>query len=182
MVSYRTTGSLWPIAAIFLLLVGVSATQAGQHTRRNAESTEHGGLQSRKLPRPNARNSDKADPSTLRSRVRTKHGRLGKSLPDFVTVATKKGSYRGKVFNVLETRVAGFLGMRYAESPAGRLRFRKPVPVKKWPKNGDATSYPKSCFQWTDTTFGEGKLLTNYSIRFHSPQIHSIIVTLRIAK
>lgn len=156
MVSYRIIGILWATAAILLLFMRISASEAGRHTRRNAESTGYDDLKSRKSARTNSRTSNKDGQPNTRNRGRPKHERPGKSLPDFVAVRTKKGSYRGKVYNILETRVAGFLGMRYGESAAGRKRFRKPEPATKWSEIRDATSYPRSCFQWTDNTFGEG--------------------------
>ncbi len=53
------------------------------------------------------------------------------------TVATKYGMLRGQV----RDGVVGFLGIPYAASPTGALRFRAPVPPEPWDGTRDAIAY-----------------------------------------
>ena len=53
------------------------------------------------------------------------------------TVATKYGMLRGQV----RDGVVGFLGILYAASPTGALRFRAPVPPEPWDGTRDAIAY-----------------------------------------
>lgn len=40
-----------------------------------------------------------------------------------------------------------FRGIRYGKAPVGALRFRKPIPVKKWANTYDATKFGSACPQ-----------------------------------
>ena len=67
---------------------------------------------------------------------------------NIVSVRIKSGLINGK----RETSVDGkqlnvFKGIPYAEPPIGDLRFKKPLPVKNWPKSIDAFDLPKYCYQ-----------------------------------
>ena len=101
-----------------------------------------------------------------------------KSRSNYLFVELEKGKYRGKILNILDTRVGAFLGMRYGQSAAGDMRFRKPKPVTKWQRVHNALEYPNSCYQWIDNTFGEGK-----RYQLHSPvrvfQLCNCIITSR---
>ncbi|CAG2115242.1 unnamed protein product, partial [Medioppia subpectinata] len=50
-----------------------------------------------------------------------------------------------QVFN--GTEVDTYLGIPYAEPPVGDLRFRRPVPAKKWSKPLDTIKWPNACYQ-----------------------------------
>ena len=67
---------------------------------------------------------------------------------NIVSVRLKDVLINGKI----ETSVDGkqlnvFKGIPYAEPPIGELRFRKPLPVKKWPEVIDAYNWPNVCYQ-----------------------------------
>ncbi|CAG2109778.1 unnamed protein product [Medioppia subpectinata] len=64
-----------------------------------------------------------------------------------VSVSIENGVINGftQVFN--GTEVESYLGIPYAEPPVGDLRFRRPVPAKKWTKPLDTTKWPKACYQ-----------------------------------
>ncbi len=53
------------------------------------------------------------------------------------TIATKYGTVRGQV----RDGVVSFLGITYASSPTGRLRFKAPVPPEPWNGVRDAIGY-----------------------------------------
>jgi len=53
------------------------------------------------------------------------------------TVATKYGKLRGQV----RDGIASYLGIPFAASPTGRLRFQAPVPPEPWTGVRDATAY-----------------------------------------
>ncbi|XP_039250266.1 cholinesterase-like [Styela clava] len=76
---------------------------------------------------------------------------------DEIIVKLQKGKYRGRLTEVLSnTKIATFLGMRYAEAPKNEMRFKKPVPVNKWNGIRDAQEYGSTCYQWRDNTFEPG--------------------------
>jgi hypothetical protein len=43
-----------------------------------------------------------------------------------------------------------FRGIRYGKPPVGPLRFKQPVPVKKWEDTLDATTFGASCPQFVN--------------------------------
>lgn len=57
---------------------------------------------------------------------------------------------------VLKTRkgldIQAFLGIPYAESPEGNLRFKPPMPNKQWQETKDATKFGPVCMQLYDGT------------------------------
>lgn len=71
---------------------------------------------------------------------------------DFI-VTTKTGRVRGLSLPVLGGTVTAFLGIPYAQPPLGKLRFKKPQPLSKWPGIHNATKYASSCYQIIDQTF-----------------------------
>lgn len=52
-------------------------------------------------------------------------------------------------------RVNAWLGIPYGEKPIGKMRFKRPAPVKSWKGIYDATELPNSCFQLYDTVITE---------------------------
>ena len=63
-----------------------------------------------------------------------------------LTVKTAQGAVRGKLINDGEVRA--FLGISYAASPVGDLRFKAPQPPAKWTGVRDATAFAARCPQW----------------------------------
>ena len=61
-------------------------------------------------------------------------------------VRTNEGPVRGFVAN----GVATFLGIPYAASPVGKLRWQPPHPVKRWGSPLDATEFANTCPQVTE--------------------------------
>ncbi|KAM5291822.1 LOW QUALITY PROTEIN: cholinesterase [Ctenodactylus gundi] len=70
-----------------------------------------------------------------------------------IIITTKSGKVRGRNLPVLGGSVTAFLGIPYAQPPLGKLRFKKPQPVKKWSEIWNATEYANSCYQNTDQSF-----------------------------
>lgn len=75
---------------------------------------------------------------------------------DPLLIKTTKGFVRG----VTQTTPTGktvdaFLGIPYAMPPVGKYRFRHPKPVDPWPGVFNASTRPNSCYQVSDTFFGE---------------------------
>uniref|UniRef100_A0A023GNE1 Carboxylic ester hydrolase n=1 Tax=Amblyomma triste TaxID=251400 RepID=A0A023GNE1_AMBTT len=70
------------------------------------------------------------------------------SSPSYVTARTTNGQVRGQLLDVDGVSVAQYLGIRYAEAPVGRLRYRKPVPAQPWhPETLDALEFASPCAQ-----------------------------------
>lgn len=89
---------------------------------------------------------------------------LGRSGPssdtkhDSLLIRTSKGYVRGMTQrSATGKKVDVFLGIPYAKPPTGKYRFRHPIPVDKWDGVFNATEKPPSCFQITDTFFGDFK-------------------------
>ncbi|KAL1453062.1 hypothetical protein WDU94_007237 [Cyamophila willieti] len=62
---------------------------------------------------------------------------------DPLLIETKSGKVRGYAKEVLGREVHIFTGIPFAKPPIGNLRFKKPVPIGRWPGNFiDATHYP----------------------------------------
>ena len=62
------------------------------------------------------------------------------------TVETEAGAVMGKMESLpLGKSAFEYLGIPYAESPVGDLRFADPKPAKTWTGIRDATSYGKAC-------------------------------------
>lgn len=61
---------------------------------------------------------------------------------------TKNGPVRGRFVRPGERPVVEFLGIPYAESPVGPLRFKNPTPLRtQWQKPIEATRYAPYCLQ-----------------------------------
>ena len=61
-------------------------------------------------------------------------------------VQTESGAVVGMVENLPNGKIAHqYLGIPYAEPPAGDLRFTDPKPVKPWSGTKQATEYGASC-------------------------------------
>uniref|UniRef100_F1KZR3 Carboxylic ester hydrolase n=1 Tax=Ascaris suum TaxID=6253 RepID=F1KZR3_ASCSU len=65
---------------------------------------------------------------------------------DFTLRILSGGKIRGRQV-ITEQNVSGyqFLGIPYAEPPIANLRYRKPIPIKKWENVIDTTEYKQSC-------------------------------------
>ena len=75
---------------------------------------------------------------------------------DDLIVKTDKGLVRGiRVVSPTGKKADAFLGIPYAQPPIGKYRFRHPKPIDPWPGVFNATQVPNSCYQVTDTFFGE---------------------------
>ncbi|XP_077961162.1 cholinesterase [Gasterosteus aculeatus] len=72
---------------------------------------------------------------------------------DDLVIDTEHGKVRGKLLSVLGGNVRAFLGIPYGKPPLGKLRFSAPQPVDSWTGVKDATQFPNSCYQISDTTF-----------------------------
>ncbi|XP_026685281.1 acetylcholinesterase-like [Diaphorina citri] len=66
---------------------------------------------------------------------------------DPLLIETKSGPVRGYSKEVLGREVHIFTGIPFAKPPLGNLRFKKPVPIGRWPGFIDATKLPNSCYQ-----------------------------------
>ncbi|XP_054833018.1 acetylcholinesterase-like [Eublepharis macularius] len=62
-------------------------------------------------------------------------------------VVTSSGLVRGRRLTTSSGMVTAFLGIPYAESPVGNLRFQKPRPHQPWNHTLEATSFGNSCYQ-----------------------------------
>lgn len=62
-------------------------------------------------------------------------------------VETDQGKIVGKLKRFDEGDINYFLAIPYAEPPLGPLRFKRPIPVKKWDKVLKATNLPLPCYQ-----------------------------------
>uniref|UniRef100_A0A670YMM5 Carboxylic ester hydrolase n=1 Tax=Pseudonaja textilis TaxID=8673 RepID=A0A670YMM5_PSETE len=78
------------------------------------------------------------------------------ALPAYhLEVNTKYGRLRGKLAGVegVDKPVKSFLGVPFAKSPTGSLRFSSPQPAEPWSYVRDCTSQPPMCLQdlgWLD--------------------------------
>ncbi|KAH8023465.1 hypothetical protein HPB51_014714 [Rhipicephalus microplus] len=75
----------------------------------------------------------------------------GISTLDPPIVHTTSGSVAGRRLHLEHGDVDAFLGIPYATPPIGRLRFRKPLPVKPWKGVLNSTKKTMACWQ-TDFT------------------------------
>ena len=64
---------------------------------------------------------------------------------DPLTVKTELGKAHGKTIN--DGKVNAFLGLPYAASPAGDMRWKAPAPPAKWAGERDATKFGPHCAQ-----------------------------------
>lgn len=60
-----------------------------------------------------------------------------------IVVDTPSGAIEGRTFECHHE----FLGIRYAQPPVGALRFRPPVPARRWTGTYDATTFGARCVQ-----------------------------------
>jgi para-nitrobenzyl esterase len=67
------------------------------------------------------------------------------SYADSLTVKTAQGTAQGKTIN--DGKVKAFLGLPYAASPVGELRWKAPELPAKWNGTRDATNYGAHCAQ-----------------------------------
>jgi len=74
-----------------------------------------------------------------------------------LVVSTRCGRVRGRRSYIpsLGRNVDEFLGIPFAQPPIGELRFRHPLPVRPWRGVRNATALPASCYQKSDTDFGD---------------------------
>ncbi|VDO94002.1 unnamed protein product [Soboliphyme baturini] len=70
-----------------------------------------------------------------------------------IDVRTNSGLVRGLLSNVRGTEVASFLGVPYARSPEGELRFRPPQKIDPWSGVKEVTQLATACHQTKDTAF-----------------------------
>jgi para-nitrobenzyl esterase len=76
---------------------------------------------------------------------------------DSLAVKTEQGKAQGKTIN--DGKVRAFLGLPYAASPVGDLRWKAPQPPAKWKGERDATKYGAHCSQgrvFDDMVFEDG--------------------------
>lgn len=66
---------------------------------------------------------------------------------EYTVVVTRSGPIQGKRHMTASGMVTAFLGIPYAESPVGKLRFQKPCPHQPWNHILEATSFGNSCHQ-----------------------------------
>lgn len=66
---------------------------------------------------------------------------------DDVLVKTKQGDIAGERVTIDGHVVYRYVGVPFAEPPLGKLRFRRPSPVKAWKGVLNATKYTPSCMQ-----------------------------------
>jgi para-nitrobenzyl esterase len=64
---------------------------------------------------------------------------------DPLTVKTDQGKVKGKTIN--DGKVKAFLGLPYAASPAGDMRWKAPAAPSKWTGERDATKFGPHCAQ-----------------------------------
>ncbi|XP_031628698.1 esterase B1-like [Contarinia nasturtii] len=79
------------------------------------------------------------------------------------TVVTKSGPIRGKLQSTiwLNKPYYSFRGIPYAKPPVGKLRFKAPEPIEKWPKTIDAYDYGSWCAQVSKHPTSENCLFLN---------------------
>lgn len=70
-------------------------------------------------------------------------------------VETNTGDVLGKVMNVNGKLVEAYLGIPFAESPVGNLRFRAPVAKQPWNGILNGTFFGVGCYMIPDDTFGD---------------------------
>ncbi|GAU90211.1 hypothetical protein RvY_02661 [Ramazzottius varieornatus] len=90
------------------------------------------------------------------------------NLEDLTLVNSTLGYIRGRsVVAPNGKSVDEYLGIPFAEPPVGQLRFRKPVPKKKWEGIHNAWTQPNSCMQIIDTYLGDfsGSTMWNANTR-----------------
>lgn len=64
------------------------------------------------------------------------------------TVKTTTGNVRGVTLQTPDGKeVEAFLGIPYAEPPIGKLRFERPLPIRPWEGEYNATFLPPPCYQ-----------------------------------
>ncbi|KAK9883520.1 hypothetical protein WA026_001696 [Henosepilachna vigintioctopunctata] len=77
-------------------------------------------------------------------------------------VNTTLGTYRGSILrNTFQKTIFSFRGIKYAEAPIDKLRFKSPVPVKKHLEIYNATEDKPLCPQPTDDPISEDCLYLN---------------------
>ncbi|KAH6929811.1 hypothetical protein HPB50_005962 [Hyalomma asiaticum] len=64
-----------------------------------------------------------------------------------VVVKTKQGHIAGQRVTIDGHTIYRYIGVPFAEPPLGKLRFRRPQPLKPWKGVLNATSYTPSCMQ-----------------------------------
>ncbi|XP_013780687.2 acetylcholinesterase-like [Limulus polyphemus] len=70
-------------------------------------------------------------------------------------IRTNKGLVRGKTTKAVTGKLVDvYLGIPYAKPPVGEYRFRHPKPIDPWDDIFNATEKPNTCFQISDTFFG----------------------------
>ena len=77
--------------------------------------------------------------------------------PNKVTVEVQQGRIRGKILDVGGKKVNTFLGVKYAEAPLGKRRYKVAEKAHRWEGVKEATEYEKNCYQWRDNSFDSDK-------------------------
>ncbi|EGD82665.1 hypothetical protein PTSG_11995 [Salpingoeca rosetta] len=83
----------------------------------------------------------------------------GEVISDTTIIHTAAGDVIGK--NLEDHDVTAFMGIPYAQMPAGRRRFAPPVPKQPWKGVMQATEYGDTCYTAGDVHFGNSGLPTS---------------------
>jgi para-nitrobenzyl esterase len=86
-------------------------------------------------------------------------------------VQTTGGQLRGVA---MANGGAKFLGIPYAQAPVGDLRWREPLPAKRWSGVRDANAFGAPCAQWADA---EGDWNWNFARSSHEDCLYLNVIT-----
>ncbi|XP_066252975.1 juvenile hormone esterase-like isoform X1 [Euwallacea similis] len=75
---------------------------------------------------------------------------LGQNIRGYLHIKVENGLLKGLINHLKDDQnYYSFLGIPYAQPPIGRLRFKDPVPYKKWKGVLNATQYGPNCVEMT---------------------------------